>query len=287
MEKIGFIGLGRMGHPIASGLSQVGFDVLAYDVFPKALEAFSGNKTETLQDIAKHAKIIITMLPSAQELMSIYEPGTHFFNNIHPDTLLIDCSTIGPIASQLWHQLPFETVDAPVSGGVIAAQNNQLTYMIGGTPKGAEEAKNILQKISKQIILTGAPGSGQVAKICNNLILANTMIAVSEAFLLAEKLGLEPKKFYEVLEVSSGHSWVTEKYLPVPHVIENVPANQNYPAGFSNQLMYKDLKLAIDASDTTDLQLPLSKKAKELYEMLCSSELSHLDFSSIYEFLKK
>lgn len=286
MKKIGFIGVGHMGRPIAAGLAQVGYEVLAYDIYPKALESVKGLKTEILDDIALHAEIIITMLPSAHELMNIYEPGTRFFQEIRPDTLLIDCSTIGPIASLQWHQLPFATVDAPVSGGIIAAQNNQLTYMMGGHPEDVLKAQTILQKIAKQIIVTGGPGTGQMAKICNNLILGNTMIAVSEAFLLAEKLGLAPKKLHEVLEHSSGHSWVTEKYLPVPDIIDNVPANHDYHAGFSNLMMLKDLKLALDASDVENLDLALTQKAKDLYEMLCHTERNHLDFSSIYEFIK-
>jgi 3-hydroxyisobutyrate dehydrogenase len=286
MEKIGFIGVGHMGRPIAAGLAQAGYEVLAYDVYPKALESVKGLKTEILDDIASHAEVIITMLPSAHELLSIYEPGTRFFQEIRPDALLIDCSTIGPIASKQWHQLPFATVDAPVSGGIIAAQNNQLTYMMGGHPEDVLKAQTILQKIAKQIIVTGGPGTGQMAKICNNLILGNTMIAVSEGFLLGEKLGLDPKKLHEVLELSSGHSWVTEKYLPVPDIIDNVPANHQYHAGFSNKMMLKDLKLALNASDAENLHLSLTEKATALYEMLCQTELNHLDFSSIYEFIK-
>jgi 3-hydroxyisobutyrate dehydrogenase len=287
MIRIGFIGLGNMGRPIAKGLLDKHFNILAYDVSSKALEAFEGPKTNLLEDIAKHSEVIITMLPSAQELMRLYEPQSSFFKALQPQTLLIDCSTIGPMASQEWHQLAFDTVDAPVSGGVKAAQTNQLTYMIGGLPQAVQKANAILKKIAKRTILTGGPASGQIAKVCNNLILANTMIAVSEAFLISEKLGLDAKKLYEVIQSSSGHSWVTEHYLPVPHVINNVPANHAYQPGFSNPMMLKDLKLANTAAEQFNLKLPLTQISQELYSKICESEKMHLDFSSIFEFLKE
>lgn len=281
--QIGFIGLGHMGRPIAEGLIQNGHDVLGYDAYPQALENFSGKKTQKLSDIAQHSQIIITMLPSGHELMSIYQDA--FSKQLQADVLLIDCSTVGPIISQQWHELPYATVDAPVSGGVIAAQNNQLTYMLGGQTEDVEKAEKILKPISQKIIRTGGPGSAQMAKICNNLILANTMIAVSEAFLLAEKAGLDAKTLYDVVHASSGNCWVIEKYLPVPHIIDNVPANRDYIAGFSHQMMLKDLKLATQAAIHFHQDVPLTHETQEIYQKGADS-MGSLDFSSIFEYLK-
>ncbi len=281
--NIGFVGLGHMGRPMAESLAQNGHDVLGYDAYTPALENFSGNKTQQLRDIAQHSQVIITMLPSGHELMSIYQQA--FLKELSADVLLIDCSTIGPIISQQWHELPYATVDAPVSGGVIAAQNHQLTYMLGGQAPDVENAARLLNPISHKTIKTGGPGSGQMAKICNNMILANTMIAVSEAFLLAEKSGLDPKILYDVVHASSGNCWVIEKYLPVPHIIENVPANQDYIAGFSHQMMLKDLKLATLAAKHFHQEVPLTHEAQEIYQQ-CADLMGALDFSAIFQYLK-
>lgn len=283
--KIGFIGLGHMGKPIAEGLRGCGHLVTGYDAYLPALESFSGQKAPCLADIAQDNEVIMTMLPSSQELMAIYE-NQDFLSHLRPDVLLIDCSTIGPIASQKWHELPFSTVDAPVSGGVIAAQNNQLTYMIGGLSQALDQVELLLKPISQKIIRTGGPGTGQMAKICNNLILANTMIAVSEAFLLADKAGLDSQILYDVIHASSGNCWVLEKYLPVPNIIDNVPANHDYMAGFTNQMMLKDLKLATTAAQHYEQELPLTTQAQDLYQDLANS-LGTLDFSSIFEYLKR
>jgi 3-hydroxyisobutyrate dehydrogenase len=285
MYQIGFIGLGHMGCPIAQGMSNLGYDVFAYDVYEKALNDYPGRKTHQLTDLAKHAKIIVTMLPSGQELMNIYQ-NLDFLNLLHPDVLLIDCSTIGPIAAKQFHALPFNTVDAPVSGGVIAAQNNQLTYMIGGLAAHVAIAEAIFKPMSKQIIHTGGPGSGQIAKTCNNMVLANTMIAVSEAFILAEKCGLDENTLLNVLKSSSGDCWVVEKYLPVPNIMENVPANHGYAHGFSNKMMYKDLKLAQQTAVELNLVLPLTQKVQDIYAELQSHGHEALDFSYIYQYLK-
>lgn len=280
--QIGFIGLGHMGRPIAESLIQNGHDVLGYDAYTPALESFSGQKTQELKNIAKHSQVIITMLPSGDELMSIYQDA--FLKQLPSDVLLIDCSTVGPIISQQWHELPFNTVDAPVSGGVMAAQNHQLTYMLGGKTQDVAKAEKILKPISQKIIRTGGAGSGQMAKICNNLILANTMIAVSEAFLLAEKAGLDSKILYDVVHASSGNCWVIEKYLPVPHIIDNVPANRDYRPGFSHQMMLKDLKLATLAAKHFHQKLPLTDEAQAIYQKAAELMRSK-DFSSIFEFL--
>jgi 3-hydroxyisobutyrate dehydrogenase len=286
MKKIGFIGLGHMGAPIAEGLLNSGCDVLGYDLSESAYANFQGPKTKHLKDIALHAQVIITMLPSGVELMSLYQQQ-ELISHLSKDTLLIDCSTIGPIAAQKFHALPYPTVDAPVSGGVIAAQNNQLAYIIGADEPFASQAETIFKPISKQIIRTGGPCTGQIAKTCNNMVLANTMIAVSEAFLLAQELGLEAKALLEVLQSSSGNCWVVDKYLPVPNIMENVPANKAYAPGFTNKMMRKDLHLAGDAAKKVHLNLQLTQKAQELYEHLNSPDFENLDFSSIYLYLKK
>ena len=285
MEKISFIGLGHMGHPIAEGLKNVGNDILAFDIFPPARQSFSGKTTSNLSELAEHANIIITMLPSGVELLSIYAQKD-FTQKLAKNTLLIDCSTIGPLAAQQFHNLPFNTIDAPVSGGVIAAQAQQLTYMLGGIEPYLSVAERLLTPISKKILRTGGPGSGQIAKTCNNLVLANTMIAISEAFLLAEKLGLKAQALYEVLKCSSGNCWVVEKYLPIPNIARDVPANNNYTAGFSNKMMLKDLLIAQAAAKSTDLSLSLTEQTINLYALLQTPEDANKDFSYIFDFLK-
>jgi 3-hydroxyisobutyrate dehydrogenase len=288
-RTIGFIGLGQMGLPMASGLVDGGFQVLGYDLNPMNLEIFceSGGRSADLQQLAHNSNIIITMLPSGKQLLEIYEL---LLANLKPNTLLIDCSTVGTLASKLWHQKVNEkglrSVDAPVSGGVIAAKNKTLTFMLGGDTQEVQMAQQILNSIGTQFIHTGSKTSGQTAKICNNLILANNMAALSEAFVLAEQLGLEKNKFLEVVQKSSGNSWVVEKYLPIPNLKDNVPANQNYELGFSTQMMAKDLGLVEECCQQVGIELNLTETTLKIYQEMLQENLGNKDFSYIYQFLK-
>lgn len=291
MKKIGFIGLGHMGMPMALGLLKSGYQVQGFDMNPELLNQFQqqgGNASSELIMLAKTNDVLITMLPTAQSLLEIYDTKSAFIQEIPKKTLIIDCSTVGPIAALDWHQImnKFQllSVDAPVSGGVIAASQGELSFMLGGEETAVSQAETLLKPIGKKFIKTGSAGSGQAAKICNNLVLANNMLAVSEAFLLAKHLSLAPEKLLEVLECSSGNSWVVEKYLPVPYLIENVPANHDYQAGFSSQMMLKDLNLALQSSQD-QVKLELTKTTQELFQALVNQKLGNKDFSVIYEWL--
>jgi 3-hydroxyisobutyrate dehydrogenase len=289
MQKIGFIGLGHMGLPMALGLAKH-FPLMAYDQNPKAREEFQAQRgivATSLADLAKQAEVIITMLPNGEILLAVY---TEMMAHIPKKTLVIDCSTIGPLASQEWHTLTsnhdFISVDAPVSGGVGAAKEGRLSFMLGGDEAAVQQAMRILSVIGKKLIHTGGPGSGQAAKICNNLVLGNTMIAVSEAFALASHLNLDPHKLHEVLEISSGDSWVIQNYLPVPNLGKQFPADKDYQAGFSGQMMLKDLRLANEAAHHQQHRLDLSLQSQKIYQTMIDQGKGDKDFSFIYQILK-
>jgi 3-hydroxyisobutyrate dehydrogenase len=294
MKKIGFIGLGHMGMPMALQLLKQNYPVCGYDMNIESVSSFQqqgGQPYQNLKYIAQNSDVMITMLPSAKPLLELYQPENEFIQFIKPNTLLIDCSTVGPIGSIQWHQIAkkfnLRSVDAPVSGGVMAANNGNLSFMIGGEEHACKDAQSILQALGHNFIFTGGAGSGQVAKVCNNLVLANNMIAISEAFTLAQALNLEPQKFLEVLQCSSGNSWVVEKYLPIPDLIDNVPANNDYKAGFSGYMMLKDLNLALDALKQTQLQLSLTEESQRLFEEMVKTNNGEKDFSYIFEFINK
>ncbi len=294
MNKIGFIGLGHMGFPMAIGLVKSGFDVMAFDINPDALQAFlnqNGQITTDLSIMAQQCCTIITMLPSGQQLLDIYAEEQALIQQIKPQSLLIDCSTVGPIAAKKWHAIAEKhqllSVDAPVSGGVNAAHQGTLTFMMGGARNAVEKAKQILSKIGQRLIETGAACSGQTAKICNNMILANNMITLSEAFLLAESLHLSKEKFLEVVQHSSGNSWVVEKYLPIANLMQNVPANSDYQPGFSGHMMLKDLNLVEQSCTSVDVHLPLTQTSLQMYHDMVEAHFGDKDFSFIYQFLNQ
>jgi 3-hydroxyisobutyrate dehydrogenase len=293
MSYIGFIGLGHMGAPMALNLHASGLNVIAYDAYLGAMKNFQAKGGVICYNISdlSQASILMSMLPSEKELFSIYHEKSPLLQGLKPQTLLIDCSTVGPIAAQKWHQLAkrfqLESVDAPVSGGVAAATSGHLSFMIGGKKEAVEKAKHILMHMGERFIETGGETSGQVAKICNNLVLANTMVAISEAFLLAESLGMDASKLQEVLQVSSGNSWVVENYLPLPSLQTNTPANHDYQPGFSAKMMLKDLRLGTDAAKAQKLKLNLSENSEALYASLVKDHAKEIDFSYIYAYLKK
>ena len=294
MNKIGFIGLGHMGFPMAVGLLKSGFEVMAYDINTDALQEFQNKKGEITNDLcvmAKQCSVIITMLPSGKQLLDIYSDEKDFVKHIQPQSLIIDCSTVGPMVAKIWHNIAEKyhlfSVDAPVSGGVNAANLGTLTFMLGGESNAVEKAKQILSKIGQRLIETGSACSGQTAKICNNMILANNMVTLSEAFLLAQSLNLDKEKFLEVVQHSSGNSWVVEKYLPIENMIQNVPANIDYQPGFSGHMMLKDLNLVEQSCDTLQVQLPLTHSSLQLYHDMIEADFGEKDFSYIYQFLVK
>ena len=248
MKRIGIVGLGHMGLPMAINLVKAGFEVTGFDTQPAAMEPFisaGGLAAANLQELAASNDTLITMLQTGDQVLGVCLGEHGLFQHATKNTLFIDCSSIDVKRSRQYHEhansFGFISVDAPVSGGVAGAAQASLTFMVGGTDEAFEKAKPILSTMGKKIIHTGIAGSGQAAKICNNMILGISMIAVSEAFLLAEGLGLTPQKLFEVVTNSSGQCWAMSHYPPVAGVLDKVPANNNYQPGFTSAMMLKDL----------------------------------------------
>ena len=288
MARIGFIGLGHMGLPMAINLVNAGHSVTGFDLQSVAMDALisaGGNKAATLQDIACHQEVIITMLQTGQQVQQVFLGEQGLFASAEKNTLFIDCSSIDVQSSHNIHQeaerLQFLAVDAPVSGGVAGAAEARLTIMVGGTEQAFEQANVILKTLGKKIIHTGIAGSGQAAKICNNMILGISMIAVSEAFTLAEQLGLAPEKLFEVVTNSSGQCWAMSSYAPVPGLLENVPANNNYQPGFTAAMMLKDLCLSQQSATNVGVKTPMGEQATALYQQFNDEGMGGLDFSAI------
>lgn len=294
MAKIGFVGLGHMGLPMALDLIKADHVVTGFDLQPQALESLAmagGLAAKTLQEAAINQDILITMLQTGQQLQEVCLGKNGLFANAKAKALYIDCSSIDVQSSRdLHHQANLQeliAVDAPVSGGVAGAEAATLTFMVGGSDEAFERAKPILAAMGKKIIHTGPAGSGQAAKICNNLILGISMIAVSEAFVLAEHLGLPAQKLFEVVSNSSGECWVVSKYIPVPGILPNVPANRGYQPGFTTAMMLKDLHLSQNSAKATSIETPMGKLAETLYQQFNDEGQANLDFSAIIQFIAK
>ena len=293
MARIGFIGLGNMGLPMAQNLMKAGHQVEGCDVSNdpvQKLVAGGGAAAETVKIAASRADIVITMLPSGKEVREVYLDPLGILDSANPGTLLIDSSTIDVdtarvvAAAAAAKALPM--VDAPVSGGVAGAQAATLTFMVGGGDDAFKRARPVLEAMGKTIVHAGAAGNGQAAKICNNMILGVSMIAVSEAFVLAEKLGLDAQKLFDISSKSSGQCWSMTSYCPVPGPVPTSPANRDYQAGFSAAMMLKDLKLAQSAARATRATTPLGAGAAAVYERFVDSEDGSVDFSGIIRYLR-
>src|SRR6202163_4610308 len=273
MTQIGFIGLGNMGLPMAQNLIKAGHQVCGYDVNGAALDKFSaagGIAVRSLDVACMGVELVITMLPAREQVREVYLGQGGVLASAAPGTLLVDCSTVdvetarAVAAAAKVNEL--EMLDAPVSGGVAGAQAATLTFMVGGGDKAFERAKPVLEGMGKSIVHAGAAGSGQAAKICNNMILGISMIAVCEAFVLAEKLGLDPHKLFEISSQSSGQCWSLTSYCPVPGPVPASPANRDYQPGFTAAMMLKDLKLAQDAARASRAITPLGAGATAVYQ---------------------
>jgi 3-hydroxyisobutyrate dehydrogenase len=293
MAHIGFIGLGNMGLPMAGNLIRAGHAVTGFDVAGAAganLAALGGSAGESLAAACKDVDAIVTMLPAGAQVREVYTTPGGVIDTAGADTLLIDSSTIDvatarDVAAQAAGRgLPM--VDAPVSGGVAGAQAGTLTFMVGGTAAAFERAHPILAAMGKTIVHAGGAGNGQAAKICNNMILGVSMIAVSEAFLLAEKLGLDAQRLFDIASKSSGQCWSMTSYCPVPGPVPASPANRDYQAGFTAAMMLKDLQLAQDAARQTQAVTPLGASAAELYGLFAGHGHAAEDFSAIIRFLR-
>ncbi|XP_071440860.1 3-hydroxyisobutyrate dehydrogenase, mitochondrial [Hetaerina americana] len=291
---VGFIGLGNMGGPMALNLLNKGHQLVVYDVNPDSMSTLADQGALLAKhpaDVASRAETIITMLPTNKHVISVYKGSNGIFEGLRAGSLLIDSSTVDPsvpkdeIAPQA--QLAGAVfLDAPVSGGVIAAKAGTLTFMVGGTAGEVEAARSILLGMGSKVVHCGPPGSGQAAKICNNMLLGISMIGVSEAINLGIKLGLNPKTLVDIINSSTGRCWSSELYNPVPNMLPNVPASDSYKGGFGNRLMHKDLGLAQIAANQTGALTPLGALAHQMYSILIMNpEYSDKDFSSVFKFL--
>jgi len=290
MAKIAFIGLGHMGGGMAPNLAKAGHEVRAFDLVLEAVEkAAAGGCTAapSAAEAVKGADVVITMPPAAHHVRSVYE------NDIAPNAakgaLLIDCSTIDVSSAREvgagLDELGFDFVDAPVSGGIAAAASGNLTFMVGGSDEAFERAKPFIEPMAKAVIHAGHLGAGQAAKICNNMILGATMAVTCEAFVLAQKLGLDPKVFFDISSKASGQSWSMTSYAPVPGVGPDTPADHDYEGGFAAALMLKDLKLAEEAAQSVGAYTPIGGEAEELYQRFVDRGGGTKDFSGIIKMI--
>lgn len=284
--KIAFIGLGNMGGGMAANLAKAGHEVHAFDLAEEALAAAKSNGCATFTDAAQACagvEAVVTMLPNGQIVKSVYEGSV--FGHAPAGAVLLDCSTIDVATAKAViadaEDKGYAMVDAPVSGGIAAANGGTLTFMVGGSDEAFERASEVLDPMGKAVIHAGAAGAGQTAKICNNMLLAITMIGTSEAMRMAQKLGLDPQKFYEISSVSSGFNWSLNNYTPLPGVGVQSPADNHYQGGFATALMLKDLRLAMAAADEADAAVPLGSRAAALYEDFAGAGNGGLDFSAI------
>ncbi|WP_404334058.1 3-hydroxyisobutyrate dehydrogenase [Sphingomonas sp. MMS12-HWE2-04] len=291
MARIAFIGLGNMGGGMAANLAKNGHDVRAFDLnhaaLDKAKKAGCLPASSAIEAI-EGAEAIITMLPAGRHVEAVYADAV--FDHAEPGAILIDCSTIDVDTARRVAEAAaargLMAVDAPVSGGIAAANAGSLTFMVGGSAEAFARAEPFLADMGKAVIHAGVGGAGQGAKICNNMILGATMIATCEAFALAEKLGLDPQRFYDIASVSSGQSWSMTSYCPVPGVGPESPADRDYQGGFAAPLMLKDLKLAMEAAASVGAQTPMGQRAEELYAAFVDGEGATLDFSGIIKTLR-
>jgi 3-hydroxyisobutyrate dehydrogenase len=294
MNKIGFIGLGNMGGPMAQNLLKAGHKLKVFDLSASAvatLKELGAESANSAAECAQGVDTLITMLPSSPHVKEVYLGSAGgVIQAAKPGTFLIDCSTIAPATARevaaAAQKAGFEMIDAPVSGGVGGAKGGTLTFIVGGTGAAFEKSKPILSAMGKNIFHAGPAGNGQVAKICNNMLLAIHMIGTSEALNLGVQNGIDAKVLSEIMSKSSGRNWSLEVYNPWPGVAEGVPSSRGYEGGFAVDLMTKDLGLALEAALATKSQVPLGQMATDLYKNHSKAGSGRLDFSSILNFFR-
>ena len=293
MARIGFLGLGNMGMPMAQNLLKVGHALAGFDVVAASLgklNAAGGTAAASVAQACAGAEVVITMLPAIQQVRDVYLDPQGVIASVAPGTLLIDSSTIdvdtARVVSAAAEARGLAMLDAPVSGGIAGAHAASLTFMVGGSAAAFGRARPILEQMGKTIVHAGLAGNGQAAKICNNMILGVSMIAVSEAFLLAEKLGLDAQTLFDISSKSSGQCWSLTSYCPVPGPVPASPANRDYQAGFTAAMMLKDLKLSQDAAAAAGAATPMGAQAAALYENYCGRGEAGKDFSGIIRMLR-
>src|ERR1700685_884389 len=280
-----------MGAPMAANLVKAGEHVLGFDVVPASREASARDGVQIVasaRGTVENADVVISMLPAGEHVLSVWNDVVH---HARRGTLFIDCSTIDVASARKAHALAaargIATLDAPVSGGVGGAKAATLTFMVGGSAAAFAHGKPVLERMGKRVVHCGEAGNGQVAKICNNMILGVSMIAVSEAFVLGEKLGLSHQALFDVASASSGQCWSLTSYCPVPGPVPTSPANNDYKPGFASALMVKDLTLAQDAAKASGAATPLGKHAQEIYKAFDAAGNGAVDFSGIFQHVRK
>ncbi|OAN54106.1 3-hydroxyisobutyrate dehydrogenase [Paramagnetospirillum marisnigri] len=293
MASVGFIGLGNMGAPMMRNLLKAGHAVKAFDLSEAARTsaADAGAAAVTVAaDAARDVDVVVTMLPAGAHVKSVMLGEGGLFAAARKGTVFIDSSTIDVATARLVSEEAAKAghafVDAPVSGGVGGAEAATLTFMVGGPDAAFEAAKPFLEAMGKTIVHAGGPGNGQAAKICNNMLLGISMIGTCEAFALAEKLGLDAQKLFDIASKSSGQCWSMTSYCPVPGPVPTSPANRDYKAGFAAAMMLKDLKLAVEAASVAGASIPLGAEAAQLYAMMAGTGQGGLDFSGIIHMLR-
>jgi len=290
MANVAFIGLGNMGGPMAANLIKAGHKVTAFDLVAASCDQAKSDGAaiaESSISAVKGADVVITMLPAGKHVLGVWNEVVPAMSK---DALIIDCSTIDVDSAKQAHALAAKhgtaSVDAPVSGGTGGARGATLTFMCGGEDKAFAAAKPVLENMGKKIVHCGGAGAGQAAKICNNMILGISMIAVGEAFALAEKLGLSHQALFDVASTSSGQCWSLTSYCPVPGPVPTSPANNGYKPGFATNLMLKDLTLAQDAAKAAGAATPLGKHAQEIYQAFDTTGNGGVDFSGIIQHVR-
>lgn len=289
-QPIAFIGLGNMGGPMAANLAKAGHAVRAFDLSAAACQAAREQGVDvaaSVADAVAGAGTVISMLPASRHVESLYLGDAGVLAQLAPGALVIDCSTIAPASAQKVAQAAVERgirmIDAPVSGGTAGAAAGTLTFIVGGPAESLELARPALQAMGRNIFHMGDAGAGQVAKLCNNMALAVIMGVTAEAIALGAAHGLDPRVLSQMMAVSTGRSWATEVCNPWPGVLENAPASRGYSGGFGNDLMLKDLGLAVEAAIGSGATIPLGELARNLYAMNRSQGRGGLDFSSVVE----
>ncbi|HCH2589659.1 TPA: 3-hydroxyisobutyrate dehydrogenase [Vibrio parahaemolyticus] len=294
MDKIAFIGLGNMGSPMAKNLLKAGLNVEVFDLNPNAVEeltALGASSADSVKQAVQGADVVVTMLPASQHVQSVYLGQDGILDSVESGTLLIDSSTIDPAtALSVGEQAELRGisfVDAPVSGGVAGAAAGTLTFIVGGSQENFIQAKALLSNMGKNIFHAGDAGAGQVAKICNNMMLGILMSGTCEALNLGMENGLDPKVLSDIMLQSSGRNWALELYNPCPGVMENTPASNGYQGGFMSQLMAKDLGLAMEAAVASQTSTPMGSLARNLFNFHNGLGNGQKDFSSLFEFYQK
>lgn len=294
MSRIAFIGLGNMGAPMALNLVRAGHQLVVFDLVPQAIKTLTdagAHAADSARAAVANAEFVISMLPASQHVERLYLGNEGLLSVIKPGTLIIDCSTIAPDSARKVAQAAqaahLAMIDAPVSGGTGGAVAGTLTFIVGGQAADLDKARPLLETMGKNIFHAGDAGAGQVAKICNNMLLGILMAGTAEALALGAANGLDPAVLSDIISRSSGRNWATELYNPWPGVMENAPASKGYAGGFGVDLMLKDLGLAAESALQSRASTPLGELARNLYSLHSGQGHGGLDFSSILNLYRK